>query len=93
MKGEQGREHARCAGWNFPFKSPCLHLSGAVARKLGNHMLNGSENNNGYAVTLGLRAGPVPIFLLHDIESSQKKDYLICLLSFKLSHFPPPNTT
>src|SRR5271156_5364192 len=25
-----------------------------------------------------------PIFLLHNLESSQKKDHLICLLSFKL---------
>lgn len=46
--------------------------------------MNESENNSGHGVSLGLGAEPVPIFLLHNIESSQKKDYLICLLSFKL---------
>ena len=69
----------------FLLKSPCLHLSGAVPRKLGNRTLNGSENNSGHGVTLGLGAEPVPIFLLLNIEPSQKKDYLICLLSFKLA--------
>jgi hypothetical protein len=90
MKWEQVGEHTRCAGWSFLFEIPGLHLSGAVARKLGNCTLNGSENNSGHAIILGWGAEPVTHILFHNIDSSQKTGYLICLLDGTIPSFKHP---